>query len=543
MPDESNNASPSLLRGYGWELLHHALLAATIAAILLALGTRPGFRLYDLALRAFVAQLQSLKDEDARRTLFTRGFVPTFSPHAAGDRPLVLLLRNPGEQSEYRQQSLTRFYADLIVELTYANPAVLAIDVALGPVIDDRVLVEGARVVPPKESFQEFMRKLPGEPPAREYPPAPSAEEIALEDRKRLQDAIRNAAKSFPVVLTAPPFRWRDANDFRRWAALARPPELRLFMRDLDWLAEVCRMPNVWVAMPIPLPEMVHTYSPSQETLGTVAAHVVAPGAEPPRRTRICSTLDEFLSTPGSSRNYGLLVERIGELEMPAMNEQPAILNPQFYETTSYWTPLDAHNARRTDALAVIMPPGLKAKAVFVGAETTRHRALGSQKVSPVDIEAAIFYSNRNPVREVPHTLVFAAEVAFGTLLGVLFTFGWGRYVKAADRMDQLPLRPLREKAGAWAWARLVLLPVNLALLIACLVFAWWLTDYALRGNTWINPVPLVIGMSLKGLLGSRQRHVGHRPQSFSELVKHHPDVLWQLAIVPVCLAVAAFAH
>jgi hypothetical protein len=302
-------------------------------------------------------------------------------------------------------------------------------------------------------------------------------------------------------------------------------------------------MPNVWVATFIPLPELVHTYSPSQQTLGNVAAHVLSERDQPPRRTRICSTLDEFLSTPGSNRDYALLMERIAELEMPPANEQPAILNPQFYETTSYWTPLDAHTIRPMDSLAAIMPPGLKAKPVFVGAETTRHRALGSQMVSPVDIEAAIFYSNRNPVREVPHTLVFAAEVAFGTLLGVLFTFGWGRYVKAADRMDQLPPRPVREKAKAWAWARLVLLPINLALLIACLAFAWWLTDYALRGNTWINPVPLVIGMSLKGLLGSRQRHVGHRPQSFSELVKHHPDVVWQAAIVPVCLGIAVFAH
>jgi hypothetical protein len=163
--------------------------------------------------------------------------------------------------------------------------------------------------------------------------------------------------------------------------------------------------------------------------------------------------------------------------------------------------------------------------------------------VPAVDIEAAIFYSNRRPVREVSHALVFGVEVFFGMLLGVLFTFGWGRYVNAADRMDRLALRPFREKARAWAWARLVLLPVNIALLLACLWFAWWLTNYALREDTWINPVPLVIGMSLKGLLGSRQRHVGQAPQSFSELVTRHPDVLWQLAIVPLCLAFAALAH
>jgi hypothetical protein len=264
---------------------------------------------------------------------------------------------------------------------------------------------------------------------------------------------------------------------------------------------------------------------------------------KPPGRTRICSVLDEFLKTSGNVLDYALLVERIAELAAPPEKEEPAILNPKFYETASYWAQFDARNARPVDSLAAIMPPGLKEKPVFVGADTTFHRSLGSQMVPPVDIEAAIFYSNRNPVRELPHTLVFAVEVAFGTLLGALFTFGWGRYVRAADRMDQLPLRPFADKAKAWAWARLVLLPVNLALLIACLAFAWWVTDYALRGSTWINPVPLVIGMSLKGLLGSRQRHVGHPPQSFSELVTHHPDVLWQLAIVPLCLAIAAIAH
>jgi hypothetical protein len=455
----------------------------------------------------------------------------------------VLLVRNPGDQSEHRGQSVTRFFADLIVELTYARPALLAIDLMLDPAIDDRALVEGPKVAPPQSTFDAFMRKLPGEPPAVEFPRARPPEETALEDRRQLQNAIRNAAKSFPVVVTAPAFRWRDANDFRRWAAIAPPAEHRLFVRRIDWLMEMCRMPNVWVAMFIPMPEMVQTYSPAQETLGNVAASVLAKGEKPPGRTRICSTLDEFLKTSGNVLDYALLVERMAELAAPPGKEEPAILNPKFYETTSYWTQLDARNARPVDSLAAIMPPGLKEKPVFVGADTTYHRSLGNQAVPAVDVEAAIFYSNRNPVREVPHALVFAVEVAFGTLLGVLFTFGWGRYVKAADRMDGLPLRPFREKAKAWAWARLVLLPINLALLIACLVLAWWLTDYALRGNTWINPVPLVIGMSLKGLLGSRQRHVGNPPQSFSELVTHHPDVVWQLAIVPVCLAIAVMAH
>jgi hypothetical protein len=454
----------------------------------------------------------------------------------------VLLVRNPGDQSEHRAQSVTRFFADLIVELTYAKPALLAIDLALDPVIDDRV-VEGAPVVPPQSSFDAFMRKLPGELPVVQPPRARPPEEAAPKDRGELQNALLNAAKSFPVVVTAPAFRWRDANDFRRWAATAPPSEHRLFLRGVDWLMEVCRMPNVWVAMFIPVPETVHTYSPSQETLGNVAANVLSKGATPPGRTRICAALDDFKKTSGNVGDYAALVERMAELAAPLEKEERAILNPKFFETTSYWAQFDARNARPMDSLAAIMPPGLKAKPVFIGADTTYHRSLGNQSLPAVDIQAAIFYSNRNPVREVPHALVFGVEVAFGTLLGVLFTFGWGRYVNAADRMDRLPLRPFRDKAKAWAWARLVLLPLNLALLIACLALAWWLTDYALRGNTWINPVPLVIGMSLKGLLGSRQRHVGHLPQSFSELATRHPDVLWQLAIVPLCLAIAAIAH
>ena len=335
MPDESNNASPTRLRRYRWELLHHALLAATIASILFALGTWPGFRSFDLALRAFVAQIQSLKDVLAREALGRQGFVSTFSPNAAGDRPLVLLARNPGGQSEYRSQSVTRFFADLIVELTYAKPGLLAIDLALDPAIDARLVAEGPPVAPLPSTFDAFMRRLPGEPPALEFPRARPPEEQALEDRRQLQNAIRDAAKSFPVVVTAPPFRWRDANDFRRWAAIAPPAEHRLFLRSIDWLMEVCRMPNVWVAMFIPVPETVQTYSPTQETLGNVAANVVAKGEKPPGRTRICSALDEFLRTSGSVPDYALLVERMAELATPAMNEEPAILNPKFFETTS----------------------------------------------------------------------------------------------------------------------------------------------------------------------------------------------------------------
>jgi hypothetical protein len=81
-------------------------------------------------------------------------------------------------------------------------------------------------------------------------------------------------------------------------------------------------------------------------------------------------------------------------------------------------------------------------------------------------------------------------------------------------------------------------------MLLAGLIAAtWWLSNELLRLGSWINPLPLVIGMSLKGLLSSRQRHVGHFPGSMKDLLTTHPDMVWQPVVIIVALGVFAFVH
>jgi len=70
--------------------------------------------------------------------------------------------------------------------------------------------------------------------------------------------------------------------------------------------------------------------------------------------------------------------------------------------------------------------------------------------------------------------------------------------------MDDIPIAMWWSKAKAWAWAKLFVLPGNLLLLAVLIVTTWWLSNEFFQLGAWINPLPLVVGMSVEGLLGSR---------------------------------------
>ena len=61
--------------------------------------------------------------------------------------------------------------------------------------------------------------------------------------------------------------------------------------------------------------------------------------------------------------------------------------------------------------------------------------------------------------------------------------------------------------------------------------------------HLWLNPLPVVIGMFIDGLLHSR-REKHHDPASIRELVNGHPDIVLQVVFVTgVLVYVFAFAH
>ncbi len=195
------------------------------------------------------------------------------------------------------------------------------------------------------------------------------------------------------------------------------------------------------------------------------------------------------------------------------------------------------------ERIADVIPRGLHNKVVFLGDDTLRTNLLQFKGQPEVDFHAAVFYSNMHSAIGPTHVFAFALDVALGSLLGLLFAWSWGLYGRARMTMDRLSAKSVRgilAKAPGYFRARGVLV-FNLVLL-ACLtwvVFA--LANYFLRKDVWINPLPLVVGMSLKGLLASRQVGSEHEVRDWWAFFNQHPDVLLQIPIIVVSIAVVLY--
>jgi hypothetical protein len=72
-------------------------------------------------------------------------------------------------------------------------------------------------------------------------------------------------------------------------------------------------------------------------------------------------------------------------------------------------------------------------------------------------------------------------------------------------------------------------------LVAATLYAAQWL----LRHDVWINPLPLVVGMSLKGLLASRHLDTEREARGWWGYYNRHPDIVWQVPIILASIAAA----
>jgi hypothetical protein len=184
--------------------------------------------------------------------------------------------------------------------------------------------------------------------------------------------------------------------------------------------------------------------------------------------------------------------------------------------------------------------------ARFLGDDQYVIRVLHFDQRPLVDFHAAVYYSNLHGAQSLKHVAGFLLDVGLGTVLGVLFGRLWAWYARARMAMDQTvatSLHGMVTKAPSYFRARGVLL-MNLILQIA-LIMGMFVVAYALlRVHVWINPLPLVVGMSIKGLLASRQLHVGQEPQDWWGFYNRHPDVPLQVLIVVVSLGFAwYFGH
>ena len=565
-----------------YSFVHHVLLAMTLASATVALEQTRWFEPFDLATRMFMTYFQAWEDERARKDIQDKGFRPEWNPHAAKDRPLVLFVPHLPAQAKLERLYPAALAALLIQAAAAQEPRVLAINLdSLDPKWDDprlndpecdylrAVNVEASRstVVPGFEI--PSTSATPGGCGSLPDDTAPPAESIrkAMQARSAVSQALADATKKTAVVVKTSPLPL-IASEFQ--AILQDGPafEQRALARRLEWIFDLCRIPNLHIAYDVPPRGSGRgdgvIFDRGIPTLGNVV-YEVSRRALPKRQPDIqqiqnaidpaldaCTLFrDSFairlIGSPSSSRNLreeiNALMEKIAIMTFPRDFGGIGTISSQYHETLAHIARLDVANLRRDEPIAKIIPAGLEGRVVFLGDDFLRVNLLTDKDVPEVAFNAAVYYSNVHGAIGVNHVIAFWLDVLLGSLLGVLFAWSWKAYGRARRAMDQLPARTLGGifvKAPAY-FRSLGILVLNLIILAGLTWAMFAIANFFLRKGVWINPLPLVLGISIKALLASRQIGEEHQAQDRWTFYNQHPDVLLQIPIILISVGMVLY--
>jgi CHASE2 domain-containing sensor protein len=144
--------------------------------------------------------------------------------------------------------------------------------------------------------------------------------------------------------------------------------------------------------------------------------------------------------------------------------------------------------------------PRLTNRIVFVGgAYDPADRFLTVAGYQPgVVIHAAAYKTMLAGTKEIPHSYGLLADIIFGILAGIGFHSSWERYNRSSLRFQMQ-----RSSVSCWLVARGWLL-LNFVLLAGTVILLFWLSAFLMEKHMWGNPGPVVIGVFIKSLLGSR---------------------------------------
>ena len=166
---------------------------------------------------------------------------------------------------------------------------------------------------------------------------------------------------------------------------------------------------------------------------------------------------------------------------------------------------------------------------------------------------AAAYFSTLEHVGAVEGWIGFVIEVIVGVAFGFLFHRSWSAWERARARLraadDRTWRAPYRD-ARLGLLANLALLPLSVVVVV--LLSAWAL----IPNNVWLNPGPIVIGMFLKSLLGSRGAaehekpatcpdgaHDGHAPSAPAAAHKVDRFLAWALIAAAIAMLLAHSLH
>ena len=537
-----------------YAVLHHVLLALTIASVTVLAERLPYFVPVDIITRGGMSLVQAWLDQGSREATIKKGFRVEWDPVAAGDRPRVILVRRFAEQAADVGLHPTELAAELIQAVARKRPAVLAIDLDLDPVLDELRLND-----PECDYLLAATRGAPATGPSlarcdasRDHLlPRWRTLRAALEGRLSLVRALEEAAERTMIVVSAPPFPL----DVRAIGAEKEDPVWRqMLYRQLVWTQEVCRLPNVRVALGGPDLSTGLAFRRNTPMLGNLAWHAArTPKPRDDIRTlQLTSEVPDgctpFRPPTGVQRVTSFqdafdLVQMMESVGRARTFATIGTMSSRYYETMSHGIAVHVSRRRPGRPVSDIIPDdGLEGKVVFLGDDQYVTRVLHFDQRPLVDFHAAVYYSNLHDARSLRHVFAFLLDVGLGTVLGILFGRLWAWYSEARMAMDRTvatSLQGMVTKAPSYLHARGVLL-MNLILQMALTAGMFVVAYVLLRFDVWINPLPLVLGMSIKGLLASRQPHVGQEPGDWWAFFNRHPDVVpLQAGIIVISLGLA----
>ncbi|MGH8335009.1 MAG: hypothetical protein ACRES0_31940 [Pseudomonas sp.] len=181
---------------------------------------------------------------------------------------------------------------------------------------------------------------------------------------------------------------------------------------------------------------------------------------------------------------------------------------------------------------------------VFVGGtyDSRDVHLTGAGPMDGVYVHAAIYSSK---VTTLPHLYAFLIEITLGVALG--FGFNWlFSAATNADHSYQNRLYHQAVGAAMVAWAHwLFIVAVIFLLMIVATVALIYASSSVLWRGSWLNPVPLVIGMLIDGFVASRTVSAVHY-----HTTAHFPGKVWWVknasslvsaALITITLAYISF--
>jgi len=288
-----------------------------------------------------------------------------------------------------------------------------------------------------------------------------------------------------------------------------------LFQAKFKWMTKLCNEANIRFAdSRLPVTQGVNLrYFKGRNALGDVA-HAWKSNSKKPAAISPCAQVQQgenFAGFLDANMQHAELDARISSQYVDQVHLDPATLRRTLGSVEDIG-----------DDLSAPAKLNLVGKTVFLGGDYSgadRFQTIARPAPVPgVVVHAAAYNGARHNLSRISHWLAFLVDVIIGTVAGMLFHHSWARHNGAQHRLAA---------AGNKDWSRYMVARLWLAanfLLLAGVI--WVILQSAaclLDWHLWSNPAPMVLGIFIKSLLGSRSHLQPAGGHAHADGHGHHP--------------------